>query len=198
MNAFHRLSHHLLHRMPYSLAAEPGGGWLVVGGSAAGAMRGCGGAVLGRDGGGGWLWAADEAGTEVADGFRLTSLASAEGMGMLLRERRVEVVFAPFFGGGSAAERRALSALVESLGEARGWAGEIWCYETTVPLWPNRGIDISDRAAQKRELLSRCRGSDVAQGLGRYRGLRPMVPAAEAFVVLARRAFLRECRRWAI
>jgi hypothetical protein len=113
----------------------------------------------------------------------------------------VRAVFAPFFGSVSPDDRRVLSALVDQLRSTRGWDGEVWCYERNAPLWPNRGVDITAVAGRKSELLragDSARSTHIADGLSRYRGLRPVVANAEAFLVLERKAFLREARRWKV
>ena len=108
------------------------------------------------------------------------------------------ILWVPFVGTSHAAEREVLSRFVGLLRTAESWRGQVWMYEGTVPLWPNRGVDVSSVAERKKEFLKTADGIDVATGLGRYRGLRPIVESAEGFLALDRKAFLCEARRWEI
>jgi len=203
-----RLSHHILHRMPFDLAQPPGGRWLVIGASLEHSLLGCGGTLSrraeiadGASASGGLTLATPGAnggvgvglGCEMIEGERVAAIADKLSRGT------VDVVFAPFLGASQKDELVALDEFSTALEKAPKWRGEIWMYETIAPLWPNRGIDISETAERKREMLSQRvpEGElEAVLGLNRYRGLRPMLENVEAFLVLNARAFLRERRRW--
>lgn len=190
-----RLSHHLLHRMPYSLEAAPSGARLLIGASPEAALRGCGGVLLQEPGA-----SIDAGGTEpdsaLLKGFGLSQVGSAKDLAL---PDDSGVVFAPSFTSCDPEDIACLDRLAAALKANSNWSGEVWLYETSTPLWPNRGVDISSVFAQKSEQLAAvCDTNALAasSGLAHYRGLRPIRPQAEAFLALKPSEFLREFPRW--
>ncbi len=183
--------------MPYALVSPPLGRGVVVGASAAEAMVGCGGTLVG----------ARASGAEVSWGMATDPGGAVEGMEWssqrdgLPRQgephRAVDFAFVPHPYAASAGTRAILAEFSGWVREER-WSGRVWLYETAIPLWPNRGVDIGGWVQRKEGMLSDVGGGDrisAARGLARYRGLRPVVDFAEGFLVMSAARFLAEVQR---
>lgn len=187
--------------MPFQLVEPPSGAWMVIGASEERALLGCGGSVLRK---------VAESGTQPlllgrGNGERASAFGAEIGTGDMAAsiekglKSGIKVVWLPFYGSSCQEDGEVLDSWRMANARVPEWDGEIWMYETTTPLWANRGIDVSKQASEKARLLRDRVGRDeleAVMGLHRYRGLRPAIDYAEGFLSLSVKDFRREFDRW--
>jgi LmbE family N-acetylglucosaminyl deacetylase len=123
----------------------------------------------------------------------------SEKLAGVIRAVRPDVIFSPFPGEGHRGHA-AIAASTDVASVEASFRGELWCYETWSPLWPNWGVDITGVVDEKRAAIERARPHEslpqveAALGLNRYRGLKLGVDFAEAVFVCRTPLFRTLCQ----